>query len=73
MPFPFLRKRKIPEIESLVKESTVTIEDIIAPPSVLVGDDTIKIGRRLARSFFIFSYPRYLSTGWCFLFILPYS
>ncbi|MCD6550115.1 ATP-binding protein [bacterium] len=64
MPFPFLRKRKIPEIESLVKESTVTIEDIIAPPSVLVGDDTIKIGRRLARSFFIFSYPRYLSTGW---------
>lgn len=64
MPFSFLKKRKIPEIESFVKESTVTIEDIIAPPSVLIGDDTIKIGRRLAQSFFVFSYPRYLSTGW---------
>ena len=38
--------------------------DIIAPPSIEINQNYLKIGERLAKSFFIFSYPRYLSTGW---------
>ncbi len=58
------RKSSIPELEKIVEESLVDIKDIIAPSSIVVGDDFIKLGGRMAKSFFIFSYPRYLSTGW---------
>ncbi len=37
---------------------------IIAPSGVQVLPSYLKIGDKLAKSFFFFSYPRYLSTGW---------
>lgn len=37
---------------------------VIAPAGVQVLPSHLKIGDRLAKSFFFFSYPRYLSTGW---------
>jgi hypothetical protein len=40
------------------------VRDIIAPPFIGVFQDHIKLGERFAKSFFIFSYPRYLNTGW---------
>jgi len=42
----------------------IGIADIIAPSSIEVKNNFIKIGERMAKSYFIFSYPRYLSTGW---------
>lgn len=42
----------------------IGIADIIAPSSIEVKNSFIKIGERIAKSYFIFSYPRYLSTGW---------
>jgi len=61
--FPFLKKKKdfldgVPEME------TLKIEDIIAPSSIEITPNHLKIEERFAKSFFIFSYPRYLSTGW---------
>ena len=38
--------------------------DFIAPPAIKIGSDHFKIGEKFAKSYFIFSYPRYLSTGW---------
>lgn len=38
--------------------------DFIAPPVIKIGSDHFRIGEKLAKSYFIFSYPRYLSTGW---------
>ncbi|MCD6178078.1 DUF87 domain-containing protein [bacterium] len=65
MPFPFFkRKSSIPELEKIAQETILDVKDIIAPSSIIVGDESIKLGGRLAKSFFIFSYPRYLSTGW---------
>jgi len=52
------------EVEKLIEETTINIKDIIAPSSVAINNDSIEFGQRLARSFFIFSYPRYISTGW---------
>ncbi len=38
--------------------------DIISPPALKFGPDCSEIGRTIARTYFIFSFPRYLSTGW---------
>lgn len=40
------------------------IKQIIAPAGVEVQPNNLKIGDKLAKTFFVFSYPRYLSTGW---------
>lgn len=38
--------------------------DFIAPPAIKIASDHFQIGEKFAKSYFIFSYPRYLSTGW---------
>lgn len=42
----------------------VEARDIIAPSSIALSSDYLKLGRKFVKSFFIFSYPRYLSTAW---------
>jgi len=66
MEIPFLKKfkkkSKIPE--ELFPKEPFGIADIIAPSSLEVKQNYLKLGERFAKSYFIFSYPRYLSTGW---------
>ena len=59
-------KKKEEEIipEKVFEEEAINVKDIIAPPYIGVAQDHIKLGERLSKSFFIFSYPRYLNTGW---------
>jgi len=40
------------------------VKKIIAPAGAEVFSNYMKIGDKLAKSFFVLSYPRYLSTGW---------
>ncbi|MEK9180478.1 MAG: ATP-binding protein [Patescibacteria group bacterium] len=40
------------------------IAKIIAPSGVQVQSNKAKIGNKIAKAFFVFSYPRYLATGW---------
>ena len=40
------------------------VTDIISPPSVEVKQNYIKVEEKFAKTFFIFSYPRYISVGW---------
>ena len=56
----FKRKQKV----EVLKTQTMDVRDFIAPPSVKVKSDHLLLGERLAKTFFIFSYPRYLTTGW---------
>ena len=62
MDLPFLKKKegeiKIPTPE------VIGVKDIIAPSSIKVLGSYVQFGERFAKTFFIFSYPRYLSTGW---------
>lgn len=37
---------------------------IIAPAGVQVESNYLKVGDKFVKTFFVFSYPRYLSTGW---------
>ncbi|PIP22272.1 MAG: conjugal transfer protein TraC, partial [Candidatus Nealsonbacteria bacterium CG23_combo_of_CG06-09_8_20_14_all_39_25] len=63
MKLPFLKgKRGVPE--KIFEAPAIGAKDIIAPSSVALTSDHLKLGERLAKSFFIFSYPRYLSTAW---------
>jgi type IV secretory pathway VirB4 component len=40
------------------------VKKIIAPAGAEVSPNFLKIGDKIAKTFFILSYPRYLSTGW---------
>ncbi|TSC95009.1 MAG: Type IV secretory pathway VirB4 components-like protein [Parcubacteria group bacterium Licking1014_1] len=50
--------------DKIFEEEEFDVKDIISPPYIGVNQDSIKLGDRLAKSFFVFSYPRYLNTGW---------
>ncbi|MDO8436135.1 MAG: LAGLIDADG family homing endonuclease, partial [bacterium] len=64
MALPFFKKKPIEIPEKIFETETVVAKDIVAPASIEVSQKNIRIGERLAKSFFIFSFPRYLSTGW---------
>lgn len=59
---PFLKKEKIEE--KIFEIPAMGVKDLISPSSIVLASEHLKLGERLAKSFFIFSYPRYLSTGW---------
>jgi len=50
--------------EDQEKNSFEDVKKIIAPAGAQVFPNYLKIGDKLAKTFFVFSYPRYLSTGW---------
>jgi len=57
-------KKKDELMGDIFQEESFDVRDIIAPPYIGVMQDHIKLGERFAKSFFVFSYPRYLNTGW---------
>ncbi|PIT93216.1 MAG: conjugal transfer protein TraC [Candidatus Harrisonbacteria bacterium CG10_big_fil_rev_8_21_14_0_10_38_8] len=40
------------------------IKDIIAPAALELNPNYVKLGSKLAKTLFVFNYPRYLSSGW---------
>jgi type IV secretory pathway VirB4 component len=67
MKIPFLEKfikRKSDIPEEIFEQEAFRVNDIIAPSSIEIKQGSIQMGERIAKSYFIFSYPRYLNTGW---------
>jgi len=64
LPFFNNKKKTEQEDEQIFQGEDINIKDIIAPPYIGITQDYIKLGEKIAKSFFIFSYPRYLNTGW---------
>ncbi|HDM31822.1 MAG TPA: DUF87 domain-containing protein [bacterium] len=60
MTFPFFKKKK----ERIFEKEPYTVQDLIAPSSIYITPFYLKIGKRFAKTFSIFSLPRYLVTGW---------
>jgi len=60
---PFLKKKEETP-EKIFETRAVEARDIIAPSSIALSPDYLKLGKKFVKSFFIFSYPRYLSTSW---------
>lgn len=40
------------------------LENVIAPPALEVGANYLRVGNKFAKTIFLFTYPRYLSSGW---------
>jgi type IV secretory pathway VirB4 component len=63
----FLKKKNplVEEVsEDIFEKKAIEVKDIIAPSSIVLSPSYLKLGERFVKPFFIFSYPRYLSTGW---------
>ena len=56
--------KKEKDKEEIFETKAIEVSDIIAPSSISLSSDQLKLGKKIAKPFFIFSYPRYLSTGW---------
>lgn len=64
MAFPLFSKKR-PEIpDKIFEEPGIAAADIAAPSSIEVYPSYMRLEERLVKTFFIFSYPRYISTGW---------
>ncbi len=60
----FKQKKKDKEIEEYFQQEPLHLVDIIAPSSIEVKPSYINIEEQMARSYYVFSYPRYLDVGW---------
>ncbi len=60
------KKKKGNITDDSVLADMITIKDLVAPSFLEVGQSNIKMGERFSKSFFIFSYPQYLSSAWLF-------
>jgi conjugal transfer ATP-binding protein TraC len=61
---PFLKKRRTDIDDELFSQEPLNIVDIVAPSFIEVNQGFVKVGERMAKTYFIFSYPRYLTSGW---------
>ncbi len=65
MLLPFFKKTHRPKIpEKIFEEPGISAVDIIAPSSIVLYPSSMRLEERLVKTFFIFSYPRYLTAGW---------
>ncbi|MBI4235232.1 DUF87 domain-containing protein [Candidatus Peregrinibacteria bacterium] len=57
-------RKEFIEAEKIYHEGLATVKDMIAPSSLDVRYDSLKMDGKYARSFYVYAYPRYLDTNW---------
>ena len=50
--------------EAIYSAGVLELKDIIAPSALQINSNYIKLGTKIARTLFVFSYPRFLATSW---------
>ncbi len=56
--------REVQEVSAAFQKGVTALRDFIAPSSLEFSASYFQIGTRLARTFYVFGYPRQLYTGW---------
>lgn len=56
--------REIIEEEKAFRRGVLSVRDIIAPASLKVESNYLRLGDKFLRTLFVISYPRYISVGW---------
>ena len=64
MKIPIFKKRGSEIPEKIFEAESIKATDIIAPPSIESKPNYLRLGERYVKSFYLFSYPRYLSAAW---------
>ncbi len=57
-------QRQLVEKEREYRSGLNTLRDLIAPSAFRVSQNTVEVSGKYARSFFILSYPRFISVDW---------
>ncbi|MGL5831383.1 MAG: hypothetical protein ACRCZE_04520, partial [Candidatus Altimarinota bacterium] len=57
-------RKALTEAEKIYQEGMATVRDLIAPSSMDIQYDHLRVEGMYARSFIVYSYPRYLDTNW---------
>lgn len=55
---------KFLEAEKIYRKGLASLKDVLAPSALKVNANYIRIGSKLLRTLFIYTYPRYLQTSW---------
>ena len=50
--------------EQIYESANLELQDVIAPSALKIEPKSINLGDKIARTFFIISYPRFLSDNW---------
>ncbi|MDP3996567.1 MAG: DUF87 domain-containing protein [bacterium] len=63
------KKKKQPEITSILPQEiyeagVLELKDVIAPSALKVTPRALNLGDKIVRTFFVISYPRFLTEGW---------
>ncbi len=64
MPFFKKSEQELEIPEKIFEAEPLNVVDFVSPPGLEVNSNFIRLGKKIAKTFFIFSYPRYLSTIW---------
>ncbi len=57
-------KTALLESEKIYQKGLATVKDIIAPAAFKIESDHVLINKKLASTFFVYAYPRFLQTNW---------
>ncbi|MCR4283992.1 MAG: DUF87 domain-containing protein [Parcubacteria group bacterium] len=50
--------------EQVYETGVMELQDIIAPSALEINSSNVRIGEKVARTFFVVSYPRFLASNW---------
>ena len=56
--------KELVEEEKAYRKGAISIRDLIAPASMQVNPDYLRLGEKYVRTIFIVGYPRYINVGW---------
>ncbi len=67
--FDFLKPKKNEQLTSFLPQEiyeagVLELQDIIAPSALKISPKQLNLGEKIVRTFFVISYPRYLSESW---------
>lgn len=63
------KKEESPDVlpvlpDEIYQSGVLDLQDVIAPHALQVSSHELDLGEKIARTFFVISYPRFLTTGW---------
>src|SRR3989344_3369784 len=50
--------------EEIYREGELSLRDVLSPSAFEITSTSVRLGSKLARTIFVFTYPRYLHTSW---------
>src|SRR3954464_1627385 len=67
--FDFLKKREKASIapilpQEIYEAGVLELKDVIAPSALKISPRELNLGDKIARTFFVISYPRFLTESW---------